>query len=115
MKEYVKPTIREVLDHPRYREFAAACTDCGRCLLPDAYPWKYMGLTDVEFAGLELRYESGAIVGPKEKAAQIALIRQMEQQVVEWWQWWRGWEYLSRGKAPAAVAAAPKPAPGMLF
>lgn len=114
---YKRPTIREILADPGYREFAAACTEMGRCILPDAFPWHYMGKTDVEFACLEMRYESGVVVPPKEKAAQVALVRQMESQVVEWWSWWLGWEYLSRGKSQAGARESPaaKPATGLLF
>lgn len=114
--ETVKPTIGQILDHPRYREFAKACTECGKCLLPDAHPWKWMGLSDAQWAEADLRYESGKSMSEKDKAAQLVIVRQMEREVVTWWSWWLGWEYLSRGKARAGVAPAkPKPSPGMLF
>ncbi len=115
---YVKPTIRQVLDHPRYREFAQACTECGRCVVPDAHPWKFMGLSDSEFAAQDLRYEDGSLMPAAEKAAQLRVVRQMEEEVVTWWQWWLGWEYLSRGKVPAdksVPASKPAAPPGMLF
>lgn len=41
-------TIREIILHPRYREFAAWATRRGMHVLPNSYPWRLMGISAAE-------------------------------------------------------------------
>lgn len=91
--------IREILDHPRYREFAAACTEHGKTVLPDSFPWKCMGMSTVEFLRLPLTYQDGRPMEDGSKVLQLAVVRAQERMVEGYWQWWRGWEYLVRRHA----------------
>ena len=103
--------ITTIMVHPRYREFAAAVTDRGRQVVPDAYPWKYMGLSDEEFLALPLRFAGGGLMPIEHKRKQLPVLRWAEQNVREWWRWWGGWQWLT--KKPPVVTE--KRQPGFLF
>ena len=113
----VLATIAEILVDPRYRAFAAAVTECGRVVLPDAYPWRYLGWPEADFlAATDLCYENGQPIPLDLRRDHLGIVRAMEPLVVEWWQWWLGWEcWAARHETqlePIPPAAAPA---GMLF
>ena len=117
---YVKPAIQQIVQDPRYPEFARQVTECGRMVVPDAFPWRYMGVPDEEFLAVEHRYATGEPAPREQKCAWLAVVRRAEQDVVEWWSWWLGGEYLTRprvlcGPRPAPVQAAAAGEQGMLF
>lgn len=123
---YVRPTIGDILADPHYRQFAADCTAAGRMIIPEGFPWKYMGLSDEEFLGLDLRYDRTRKPVPAEmKAKWLGVVRQAERDVEDCWVWWGGWTaaavQLGRYR-PAIVAgtlpsatAAPVGESGFLF
>jgi len=99
--------IAEIIRDPRYREFAQACSQCGKQVDPDSFPWRCMGMTTPAFLSLGLKYEDGRPMDEAMMATQLAIVRAQERLVEEYWDWWLGWEYLARGKAPAAVSSLP--------
>ncbi len=109
-------TIKEILADPRYREFARSATDHGKQVLPDDFPWKYMGLSDAEFMARPIQLQSGEIPSDELKWDWLGVVRAQEKLVVNWWHWWPGWEALDRDRC-AAQPAKPEPAaaPRMLF
>lgn len=121
---YVRLTIGEILRDPRYRQFAADCTAAGRMIIPDGFPWKYMGLADDEFLAMDLRYAGSRKPVPADTRVKwLAVVRQAERDVEECWIWWGGWTaaaiQLGRyrpaviaGELPSAAAA---PVGGQVF
>jgi hypothetical protein len=79
---------------PRYREFAWFVTSAGRQVVPDAYPWRLMGLSDEELTTRELRFESGPVIPPHLRPTVIGVVRAQERLVVEHWDWWLGLQEL---------------------
>ncbi len=80
--------IAEILRHPRYREFAAACTECGRQIVPDSFPWRYMGMTVEQFLALPLQYANGRPVADTIKPTWLRIVRAHERCVERWWEEW---------------------------
>jgi len=109
-------TIQEIVRDPRYREFAAAATQHGKPVLPDAFPWNLMGRTDDEIMAQEPRYESGELIPEAHKRLLIGCAREQEELAETWWQWWRSWEWIAAGKpTPEPKPASGKAPAGMLF
>jgi hypothetical protein len=109
-------TIREILAHPRYREFAQSCCEHGKQLAPDTFPWNLMGQSDTEIivAGL---CEDGRRMDLAQVNDAIAVVRAQERLVETWWTWWPGWEAVDRRRAAAlaTIAAARGNPEGLLF
>ena len=119
--------IHEILLHPRYREFAADCTACGRQVEPDAFPWNLMGKADEEVLGEMTVFSDGRPMPDEAKRNMLSVVRHQERLVCDWWRWWGGWEWIAKSTRPApqyiddqmaqaeAARANRQPAPGMLF
>jgi len=132
---HLKPdvTIEEILGHPRYREFAQACTEKGRQVVPDAFPWRLMGRSDDDILAEPMRFEHAALMSDEAKRNMLLVIRAQEQLVREWWDWWLSWEWIVNSRRPAPehidddyaraeaaradrrVATTPPPPEGWLF
>lgn len=122
-----KCTIHEIMADPRYREFAAASTECGRQLVPEAFPWNAMGLSDVEIVARPLKFASGRPMPDEKKALLIPVVRAQEILVASWWNWWLSWEWIANSRKPApehiddeyaqaeAARANRQPEPARLF
>ena len=123
-------TIHEILSHPRYREFARDCTERGRQVEPDHFPWLLMGASDEEILAMDLRFESGQRMREQDKRNMVIVVRAQERLVCDWWRWWGGWEWIAKSRRPTehvdddyAVAQAARadrrlrhhPQPGFLF
>lgn len=100
--------IHTILRDPRYRQFAAAVTECVRQVIPDGYPWCHMGKSVEEFLALDLRREDMTPMDQYEKEEQLGVLRAQERLVCEAWDWWLGWEWLGKGKT-SAVSDQPEP------
>jgi len=90
-------TIVEIKVHARYHEFAAAVTRSGHQVVPEAFPWNLMGLSDDEIVA-----------------------RPQELLVAGWWRWWQSWEWIANGRAAARATTklepiAARPPAGLLF
>lgn len=106
--------IKTILAHPRYREFAAAATAGGKQVLPDAFPWNLMGMTDVQIRELDLHMAGGSKPDESWLQDMILVVRAQEKLVCEYWDWWRGWEWIAaRHETKLEPVAAARP-PGML-
>ncbi len=93
--------IHEILSHPRYREFAADCTACGRQVEPDGFPWKLMGKTDHEVLDAMTVFSDGRPMPDSAKASMLIVVRRQEELVCDWWRWWGGWEWIAKSRHPA--------------
>lgn len=99
-------TIREIILHPRYREFAAWATRRGMHVLPNSYPWRLMEISDEKFLSMPLRKVlGGELIEGKEKLAHLAVIRAQERLVEGYWDEWIESQQI-HGPAPATVPPA---------
>lgn len=81
-------TIHEILAHPDYRRFAREVTACGRQIVPVAFPWRFMGLSDAEIHAADLRFDHGTPIPAEHRQALIAVVRHHERLTIEHWDWW---------------------------
>jgi len=113
-------TIVEIIAHARYHEFAAAVTRSGHQVVPDAFPWRLMGLSDDEILAAPLTFTDGRPMPVAAKGLMIGVVRAQELLVAGWWRWWQSWEWIANGRARARAEtklepAAWPPTPGCLF
>lgn len=96
--------IQDILVDPRYGRFAADCCERGRQVVPDAFPWKCMGMATEEFLALPLRYASGRLMDDAIKAVQLKIVRSAERLVEGWWTQWLADEAPEPASREEAVA-----------
>lgn len=100
-------TVHQILAHPDYPRFAREVTECGRMIVPDVFPWRFMGKSDAELATADLCFDHGTPIGAEYREALIRVVRHHEGLLLEHWQWWQD---LRRGDgAPNAKVCVGEP------
>jgi len=65
-------------------EFIAAHKKAtGICVIPDIFPWKYLGCTDEEFMADKICFSHGPVIPEKHKHVLLGLVRQQEKELLE--------------------------------
>ena len=111
-------TIHTILADPRYRVFAAEVTECGRQVVPDAFPWDCLGLSNLQIRQRhhiqQYIHRADAAAPPYEEwiTQIIDVVRAQERLVCEHWDWWLGQQSPEPGSREAAVAECNPCRPG---
>jgi hypothetical protein len=111
-------TIQSIMADPRYHQFAAAVTECGKQVVPDAFPWNRMGQTDDQILAVRLAFADGRPMPREHVLDLIAVVRAQEKLVQEYWEWWLGWMWIGKRAVAETVMMRGNPAAaaeGMLF
>jgi hypothetical protein len=52
-------------------------------LIPHIFPWRYMGCTDEEFLGTEMKFSHGPVIPEEHKVKMLKCVREQEEIVHE--------------------------------
>jgi hypothetical protein len=52
-------------------------------VIPDIFPWKFLGLTDAEFMATKVNYSHGPVIPDKQKLVLLGVVRQQEKELME--------------------------------
>lgn len=81
-------TIHDIILDRDYRKFAAWATEHGMQVAPDAYPWRFMGISEEKFMRTPLRNRSGALITDEVKRMWLAVVKTQERLVEVYWDLW---------------------------
>ena len=52
-------------------------------VIPDIFPWKFLGFTDADFMATKVNYSHGPVIPAKHKLALLGVVRQQEKELIE--------------------------------
>lgn len=102
-------TIHEIILHRDYRNFAAWATEHGMQVLPDGYPWRFMGVSDEKFLSTPLKTCLGDLIEGEAKLGQLGFIRAQERLVEMYWDQWQAQQQVKGLPPRPAVAQVAQP------
>ena len=52
-------------------------------VIPDIFPWKYLGVTDAAFMADKIRFSHGPVIPEPHKLVLLGVVRQQEKELME--------------------------------
>lgn len=52
-------------------------------VIPDIFPWKYLGYSDEEFVAEKIHYSHGPVIPAKQQLTLLGVVRQQEKELME--------------------------------
>lgn len=52
-------------------------------VIPDIFPWKYLGFTDADFMETKVNFSNGSVIPDKHKLILLGVVRQQEKELME--------------------------------
>jgi hypothetical protein len=52
-------------------------------IIPEIFPWKFLGFTDADFMATKVNFSHGPVIPDKHKFVLLGVVRQQEQELME--------------------------------